>query len=233
VNQEQLKKSYGDDYPAAIVAEGARIPLTRETGFSRTYHSKELNMTHDVSKFMDGSASITLGELERDWGTWMDDERLDFLNACDWLDQQEDFPDMLRFIFRVGETEDWSAIALCIAGHLPKDDAFNLLVTGLRTAQIGQSSNFAQGIARTKHPEAASTLRQHLQRIWQQESIWDDDPFLNWIAFDATTCITHLIEIGAPQSEFEDKVLQLSRHANSGNRDCCRNFLGKYYDSLK
>jgi hypothetical protein len=182
---------------------------------------------------MDGSASMTLGELEREWPAWTKLERLDFLNACAWLDKQQDFPDMLRFIFREGEPRDWSAIALSTASHLPTDEAFNLLVRGLRAPQLRGKSNFAQAIATTKHPEASSTLRAHLQLMWRQQSLWDDDRFINWTAFDATTCIAHLIEIGAPPSDFNDQVLQLSRHVNSSNRNSCRRYLGKYYDWLQ
>jgi hypothetical protein len=86
-----------------------------------------------------------------------------------------------------------------------------------------------QAIAGIKHPEAEKTLRGHLDGIWNHPKLWDDDDFLNWVAFDALTCIAHLIEAGAPKSDFEEQVKRLADHACSGNRHSCRNYLSKHY----
>jgi hypothetical protein len=183
----------------------------------------------DISRFMDGSASITLEELEREWPQWNEHERLDFCQFCSWLDGQDDFPNMLRFVMQHGDTSDWCGVAMSVAHRLPRDEAFELLVKALRDSQIGHAANIGQGIALTKHPEAESTLRRHLEAIWAHCALWEDANFTNWVAFEATTCIAHLIELGAAPGDFEWQVRQLRQHACAGNRNSCRNYLSKHY----
>lgn len=232
MNASELKRLFGKDYPAAVVDGGVRIPLSREARFSRSYYSGERKTGTTVSRFMDGSASITFAELEREWPTWKREDRMDFCQGCVWLRGQADFPDMLRFIIKHGKHEEWSAIASSVASGLPADEAFHTLVRMLRKAEIGKSSNIAQAIAKTKHPKAETLLRKHFQSIWVLRSLWKDDAFINWVAFDATTCIAHLAELGAPLGDFEEQVRKLSRHVCARNRDSCRNFLSDYYPWL-
>ena len=227
-----LKKQFGDEYPAAIVAGGIRMPLHQESRFSRSYESDDHKILHEISRFMDGSASISASELRREWPNWTDDMRMDFCQSCCWLDDQSDFPGMLRFIMQNGDPEHWSGIALSVASRLPRDEAFNTLVRVLRGTRPGSSSNISQAIAKTMHPEAEATLREHLAALWAAPVLWDNNDFLNWVGFDATTCIEHLIELGAPPSDFTEQVSRLSEHVCSGNRESCRNFLSKHYSWL-
>src|SRR3989441_11051496 len=113
-----LKKLYGDEYPAAVVVEGIRLPLSRERRFSRSYHSEPHKMGSEVSRFMDGSASITSSELQREWPGWTDDERIDFCQSSCWLHGQPDFPDMLRFIMQHAGPDEWSGVAVSVASQL-------------------------------------------------------------------------------------------------------------------
>ena len=229
---DELKKLFGEDYPAAVVDNGVRMSLTWEGRFSRSYRSDESKMVVEVSRFMDGSASMTAGELRKEWPAWTRSQRLDFCQSCSWLHLQPDFPDMLRLIMEQGGPDDWSGIALSVAGDLPRDEAFALLLPALHAVPLAGACNFAQGIALTKHPEARETLRRHLDDLWSQTRLWDDDEF-NWLAYNATTCIEHLIELGAPPTDFEEQVRRLSQHKCSGNRDSCRNFLSEYYLWMK
>jgi hypothetical protein len=239
VNAKALEKMYGDEYPAVAVYEGTRMVLAVETRFTRDYRTPEAEMKTAkiggliVSRFMDGSASITLAELEREWPTWTSGERVDFSQSCSWLHKQADYPDMLRFIATLAEPDDWPAIAVKIASTLPSGEAFVILLRALRATDIGCAANVVQAIAITKHPDAEETLRRHLAAVWEHGAIWEDDDFTNWVAFDATTCIAHLIELGAPPADFDDKVRQMSRHVCAGNRKSCRNYLSKYYSWLK
>ena len=186
-----------------------------------------------ISRFMDGSASLTLAELERDWPTMAGHERLDYCQSCGWLHEQTDFPDMLRFVMKRGGQEELSAIASSIAARLPQEEAFDFLAGVLQTAELSPASNIGQAIGLTKHPDAQNTLRSHLQSVWARESLWDDDKFLNWVAYDATTCIAHLLDLGASPGDFQEQVGKLSQHACSGNRHSCRNFLSKHYSWLR
>lgn len=228
-----LKAEYGDEYPAAVVFEGVRMPLERETCFTRFYDSEDQKRGFMISRFMDGSASVTAKKLQQEWSAWTEDERIEFCYACAWLYEQSDFPEMLRFIMQHGGPYEWCGIALPVSTHLPQEEAFDLLRQALRITDIGRTSNLTQGIAHTKHPGAEALLRQHLRSVWSHQSLWDDDEFTNWVAFDATTCIEHLLELGAPAADFEDQVRRLSQHICSGNRESCNGYLTKHYSWLK
>ncbi len=190
-------------------------------------------MGSSISRFMDGSASVTAEELKNEWQNWTKDEQTDFCQESSWLYEQSDFPEMLRFIMRHGNSSDWSGIAISVGSYLPKDEAFELLLRALQATDVGSTGNITQGIALTKHPMATATLQKHLQSVWSQPALWEDDPFNTWLAFDATTCIAHLLELGASAPDFEEHVRQLAKHVCSRNRDSCRNFLSKYYEWLK
>jgi hypothetical protein len=69
--------------------------------------------------------------------------------------------------------------------------------------------------------------------LWTQPGLWDNAEFINWLGFAATTCIAHLIEVGAPPADFTEHARRLSEHACSHNQESCRNFLSKHYSWLK
>ncbi len=226
---EDLKKRFGDDYPAAVTMGAVRMPSKAEGRYTRHHHSEDSKMSFDVSRFMDGSARISADELEREWGGWAYEDQLDFCRSCSWLAGQADFPVMLRFVMMNGGEDDWSGIAGSVARDLPQSEAFDLLVRALELAKDRPVSNLGQAIASTGHVEAPAVLRSLLEKLWGSPGLWDDDDFLNWTAYDATTCIEHLIQVGVPPEEFSAKVRELGQHPCEGNRDSCRRFLTKYY----
>jgi hypothetical protein len=232
MNSVDSKKRFGEEYPAAIVHDGVRMPLQRESRFSRSYSSDECKLVVGHSRFTDGSASITALELQREWATWTKALQVDFCQQCRYLFAQSDFPDMLRFVMRNGSLEHWAAIASTVAYQLPQQEAFDFLVQALQKAEIGRSSNFTQGIAATKHPSAEAVLRKHLGLVWKHPALWDDSTFLNWVASDATNCISRLIEVGASPVEFTEQAQRLSQHICSRNRDSWRRRLSKHYPEI-
>jgi hypothetical protein len=189
-------------------------------------------MTIGVSRFVDGSTSISAAELRRDWPEWTPSQRRSFVYSCPWLADQADFPEMLRFIARNGGAEESSGIALHLAARLPRDEAFDILVAMLDSAEHGRSANIAQAIATTKHSRAEPTLRRHFDAVWENRRLWEDDELINMVACDAAMCIGDLIELGASPADFEAQVVQLSRHACPRNRDYCRRGLAKQYPWL-
>jgi hypothetical protein len=234
MNASEIKKLYGEEYPAAVVIKGVRIPLSNESQFTRSYMSRDRNLGGcDVSRFMDGSASMTASQLQRQWVGWNSWQRVEFCQSCCWLYQQPDFTDMLRFIIQHGGPDEWSAIAGLTATYLPREEAFRFLLDALRARGTGICSNIIQAIAITKHPDAEATLRQHLRSVWDNPTLWNDDGFLNWVAADAKGCIQYLIELGASPADFEEQVRRLSEHVCKGNRDSCRRWLSKHYSWLK
>ena len=166
MNLDDLKRQYGEEYPAAVTVDGIRMPLSRESRFSRSYDSDEPRMGTVISRFMDGSASITALELKQEWNNWPEDLRCDFCQSCCWLHGQANFPEMLRFIMEHGGPDEWSGIALDVSSELPRDEAFSRLVEALKNTSLGKCSNIGQAIAATKHPDAEATLRKHLASLW-------------------------------------------------------------------
>jgi hypothetical protein len=232
MNLSDLRKCYGDEYPAAVLHDGMRIALTEERRFSRVYYAKKEKIGVYISRFMDESTAMTSCQLQEEWAGWTESERNDFCNHFGWLSKQPDFPEMLRFIMEHGGPSEWSAAALGVAGGVPIDEGFEILLRALRTIDLAKSTNVVQAIAFTKHRDAKQTIHDHLELVWADPKLWDDDTFLNWLAFCATKCIAYLIQLGAPPREFEEQVRQLSKHPCSGNRDSCRQWLGKHYEWL-
>jgi hypothetical protein len=159
-------KTLGDEYPQAVTLNGIRMTLVRETEFSRRYATADKKRYFSISRFMDGSASISLLEVEAGWPSWSGTQRLDFCGACSALTGQNDFPDILRFVVRDADVTLVSAIANKVAHSLPRDEAFEFLRTALRTADGDGTANITQALARTGHPEAKALLLAHLTRLW-------------------------------------------------------------------
>jgi hypothetical protein len=121
---------HGPEYPAFVDWEdGTRMPLVRESRWSRTYRHPTKNLEYVNSRFEDGSASITFDELSATWPSWTRTERSDFCYNCSWLRSQADFGEMLRFILHEGDWNDWSGIASCIADVLPRQEAFERITS--------------------------------------------------------------------------------------------------------
>src|SRR5215471_2338414 len=91
----------GEEYPAAIQVGGTRIALDHETRFKRHYVETTPESEHhiDVSRFIDGTASLTLTQLKAEWSTWNEANRIDFCDSI--LDLvnvgQQDLAEILRF----------------------------------------------------------------------------------------------------------------------------------------
>jgi hypothetical protein len=228
----ELKQHYGDEYPAAITLHGVRMPLTHDGRFAREYGSDEAKAGATISKFQDGTASVTFDQLKSEWSGWSQRDRHEFCSGCAWLAGQADMPDMVRFVMSQPEPEYWSSIALPVAYYLPSEEAFALLRDALARLD-SHTANITQGIATTKHPKAKALLEEHLEQLWSRPDLWADDPFNNWRAFDATCCIQNLLDLGAQPSQYEAKVRALSKHVCAGNRQSCGTFLHQYYDWLQ
>lgn len=228
---EQLREKFGPEYPAFFLLKDIRIPLHSESRFCRLYVHE--NTYHGISRFMDGSATITLDELKSEWPTWNDSLRREFTSNCKWLHEHSEYPEMLRFMMGHCGFPEIQDIALSISSYLPQQEAFTFLADTLKRIPLRDSANISQALAQTKHPNAIETLRRHLDRLWSAPGLWDNAKFMNWTAYSTVCNIRHLLELSVPPAEFEEKVRQLSTHACSRLRDSCGRFLTKYYPWLK
>jgi len=226
------KQLYGSEYPAAVDMRGIRAPLRSETRFARHYFSDEHRMGTATSRLFDGSASITISKLEREWETWNLNERADLCFACVDVWDEPGLPEMIRFMARHANANDWCNLAYLVALILPGDEASGILQQALTATDARGISNVVQGIAMTKQPEAEAVLRKHLEVVWARNTLWDNAQGVNEVAFDATACIAYLIEFGAAPAEFEGRVRQLAAHACQRNRQQCLRMLSKHYEWL-
>lgn len=141
MDEDESKSRFGDDYPAFFGRGEHRIPLSKETRFSREYHDARFNLYHTISRFMDGSAKMDLKSFRKGWPTWPRRMRIDFCQNCSHLSGQEDFPDMLRFIMDHNSEDEPSAVAGSVAVLLPQDEAFERLVRALHERSYPSSAN--------------------------------------------------------------------------------------------
>lgn len=227
-------RDLGPDYPAFLLdRDGTPIPLYRERRWSRQYRHPTGKHRHHISRFYDGSASISFVELSDEWSRWTVVDRHEFSSNCRWLHSQADFIDMLRFILREGDPNDWSNVALSVARTFSSEEGFVLLVSALDATPIEHSANLLQAISMTRHLSASTRISEHFEKLWLDPRLWDDDPFTNWFAFTATCCIQYLLRLGEPPSRFVDAVRALASHPCGGNRDTCSRYLGATYRWLQ
>jgi hypothetical protein len=226
------KDAFGPEYPAAAMIDGHRLPLTHEARWIRRYANADGSIAAEISKFMDGSASLNCATLIQEWSTWAPEDRKAFFNAFAWLGKQTDFPDMLRFLAQHATVDEWAMMALPIARHLPRDEAFDLLVSALQRTEPESAANHIQGIAATRHPQAETVLRDHLARLWSHPMLWENEAFSNGFAYGATCCMAHLLKLGVPRDELADQARALAAHPCKANQDSWRRSLGKYYPSM-
>jgi hypothetical protein len=159
-------RDFGPDYPAFLLdRDGTPIPLHRERRWSRQYRHPTRKLTHLISRFYDGSASISFVELSAEWPHWTVAGRHEFSSNCRWLESRADFVDMLRFLLREGDPNDWSSIALSVARAFSSEEGFALLGGALDSTPIEQSANLLQAISMTRHPSAVARLTEHFENV--------------------------------------------------------------------
>ena len=118
-----------------------------------------------MSRFMDGSASITMEELSACWDTWPYGEKLDFCNALAWMEEPP-LSDVLRFVMKNGDEMLWrQAVALEIAVHLPASESVPFLLAACENSELGQGNNFFQALAHTDYENRLSVLRDRLEQL--------------------------------------------------------------------
>ncbi len=236
---EDWIRPLGDEYPAAIKVGDTRIALANETRFKRHYlESKPDAVSHiDISRFLDGTASITLPQLKEEWSTWQDADRsdlcrsmLDLVNAG-----QQDLPEIARFLLQNAEVDMLGPLVLQLPGlqTFPPDETFELLMGVLQRSTLGHTADVIRALSLTQHSEAEATIRRHLGRIVADPTTWVNAKFFNKMARDAAYCVLSLVKLGAPPADFDGIVRRLSEHPCTRNREWCRRNFARHYPWLR
>jgi hypothetical protein len=203
--------------------------IIRETRWSRVYAKPDKPRHHyHESRFRDGTATITLDELQHDWDKWPEAEKIDFCQSLVWL-QIPERKDILRFLVGHGDCCAWSAIALLVALDLPPHEAVPALGMRCQSCEVGSGANYYQAIAKTGDPEAHEILKRCFQRIWNSDGLMDDADFCNWVAYDAICCVEHLLELNQEPEPFRTVYETLQTHPCKGTREATERRLAKYF----
>lgn len=186
-------------------------PLVRETRWWREYKSPDDGTLFFDSRFRDGSASINLDALTREWPSWNQHERLDFsLAFCHC--QCDDRSAILRFLMRNADHDVSSTIASSIALALPTEESLPFLQKCCTSCDVGRGANYFQALWMTRSPKALPILKASLDRIWNSPDLQKTDEFCNFTAFDAIWCIDALVRVGTPVASLRDRYETLLSH---------------------
>ncbi len=199
----------------------------RETRWHREYAMEEPKSFYHESKFADGSAVITLDELERESPTWSDWERVDFCQEVGFNTSPE-LPNILRFVMKNGERDHWSAIAMNVVAVIPPDEAIPFLFEAYSRCEIGEASNILQALAKSGAPEAHKIHRDYLRQLWAKPDLFKEERHFNHLAAEAVHCIRHQLGLGEPLSDFKEELEALAVHPNEANRTMVKNLIERY-----
>lgn len=193
------------------------MELVNETRWSRHYSMEELQTKLFESKFADGSATISLEELTREWPGWSNNERMDFCQAVTQA-RFEHLPEILRFIMVEGNYEAWSAIANSVVKLLPAEVSVPFICNACLKAPVGKGAKFFQALAVSRAPEAIPTLHKCLDRAWADPHLLKDDSLFDWAAYDATCCLEYLLQLGDKSPKLVEKYRILIQHPHALSR---------------
>ena len=207
---------FGPSYPAFLVGrDGARYELAQERRFSRIFRAPEARRLIVISRFVDGSASMSLRELTEAWPTWGRRDRSDFCQNVHGLGQHPEYAGMLELVFTLGDSEARASVAIELVEVLPTDEAYALLDAELSRAPLETYPNLVQALARTRHPNALSDLEKLLETL-RPASTLGTLPFDETRAYATlyTLCALARARHGGSET-LEPWVLELARHPNA------------------
>ena len=185
-----------------------------------------------VSRFEDGSASITYDELANGWATWSEHDRIAFCQNCSWLRGQRDLPDILKFIAAHGDPYEWGGIALPITHTLPAEEAFSTLERMFEASVIGTRSNLVQAIGLVEHAGSLELVVADIRALAPLEATWHPDDFVNWHASELICAVHAALDLGADHADYTDLVRRLASHPSPVNAAAARRDLSRHYPEV-
>jgi hypothetical protein len=217
--------------PREKTAAGKKWLLDRETRWTWIYRSDDKSPSYyHESRFLDGSASISLAELSRDWHSWTDREQLDFSLSIAHLKSVE-IPDILRFLVNNGCSAVVSNIASSIAHSLPANEAAQILIERCKNSPLGSGGNFFQALANTSNPNKIVILEDHLAQLLEHPHCWEKgEAYFNDIANEVVYRIGDLIRLGEPKEKFAHVYSKLKEHPHDFTRKITTNLLAKFFE---
>jgi hypothetical protein len=204
--------SLGDEYPRAVNVQGMRMPLARESRFLRVYRDDVHGAAMEVSRFMDGTATMTPSVLDAEWTGWDEELQVELCKGLWWVDAEDDREEMLRFVMRRGNPRHWSAVAPSVACYLEDEEAFALLWKAVEDSG-GIVSGMVKGLLGLAPETPYSMIMRILDRWLQNPLIWSQEEAGIALANDALKAFGHLRrDPCAMTSGIEKKMRELGKH---------------------
>lgn len=97
MSPEAMKDTFGPDYPRRIFVDGMYFPLVRETRWLRFYEGSPA-YSAEISRLMDGSAVISLADLQDEWPLWCKKEKNEFVHALSTVKQTPETVQLKDFV---------------------------------------------------------------------------------------------------------------------------------------
>ena len=201
--------------------------LVRESRWSREYQNEAGTESFLESRFLDGSANISLSQLQTQWCDWTIEEQLDFCQAFNHY-QGREHKELLRYLNTHGDERVWQSIAISIAIHLPVEEAVKFLRDKIKDAKTGSAANLFQACWITRSSQLIPVLRQALKQRWESPDLMTPDPFCNWTAHDVIWCIDALLRLGVSNNQLRMYYERLINHPTMGS-DVCK-WLGERFE---
>jgi len=203
------------------------MQLVKETRWSRQYEMDPQTKFFE-SKFADGTADISVSQLEDEWGTWSVVERADFCQAVT-QSRLPHLPDILRFIMLNGDFASVETVANSIARNLPAEEAVPYITDMCKTVPVGKGAKFYQALALMRPAFCRDTLMLCLNRTWADSRFLSEDEVFDWVANDAVCLIEYLVQLGQNPGTLADKYKVLVRHPNNVNKQSAINRLSPFF----
>ncbi len=170
------------------------IADTRWSHYADGYHAR----------LADGTATITLKQLKREWRDWDASQRVDF---CLSFAFAHDIPDrfrILRFLVANGDHDCWPVFAHSLPSEFWPDEAVEILCQWADSCPAGEASSYLNALGilhlhkdhEQEISDARSFLRRYLKDTMLTEGLISDSVSCNEIAYDALVCVESLVSLG-------------------------------------
>ena len=179
------------------------------------------------SVFADGSQTITVDQLNKEWPNWSHGDRIDFsASFSDSAVRINNADEILRFLLANGDSQTNSNIAINVAEMLPAYEAFALLSEWCTTCEVGNRASYFHAIGYVDDERKQEVLGQCLDQISTHPSLFDKTESGYGVAIEATYFAEAMLRCGVKIDKATQLIRALSiEHPQKPIRERCRRLL--------
>ena len=213
--------------PLSFDLNGERLKLVKETRWSRRFASLDGRRIVLKSRLEDGSASITLTQLDADWSSWTREERGDFCNSIRGLRGPIRI-DVLRFLIKNADADLLRNVAMELV-DLPSVEIVPAFSRWIQDSAPGRATNYVQALGWTKAREGTAVIAHRLTHLKAAPSNVDESA-RTLINLEELQCIRQLIELGRSPSEYQSEAIRFATHSAPTVQHAYRYYLAEYFE---